>query len=99
MTLDESIERGYWNGNCLAPALPCPGRDPLGCLNEGLRSSCDGRVVDVELEFNHARIAGDRKRLNRDLAIVSIEELERLHQSGLRLDSNNASAQAAERRD
>ena len=93
---DQRVERRDRHADGSGPGLALPARRAVRRLAEGLRGGRHRRVVDVELELEHARTAADRDRLDRDGAITAIEELQRPDQRGLRLDRHHARAETAE---
>ena len=95
MTRDERIERGDRRANAPGPGLPRPAGGAVGRRNERLRRGRHCRVVDVELELDHARAAADRDRLDRNRAIAAVDKLQRRDQRRLRLDRDHPCTEPA----
>src|SRR5262245_27552303 len=96
MPLDQGIERGQRHVDRLGPGLVLPAWRSVGRAHERVRGGGDGRIVDIELERNCAALTADRDRLDDDVAVTSIEELEHRNELRLRLDRHDTRAEPAE---
>ena len=96
MACSEHVERDDRHVDGSGPRLSFPARRALSRLAERVRGGRDRWVVDVEVELGHSRAAADRDRLDRHRAIAAVKEFQRLDQRRLRLDRDDARAQAAQ---
>src|SRR5262245_20250192 len=74
------------------------GRAACG-IYEFLGGSGNRRVIDIELELDGSGLTPERDRLDDDRAVAAIEQAQGFDQRRLRLDRDDARAEAAERRD
>src|SRR5262245_66286743 len=95
MSLDQGVECGQRHVDRLGPGLVLPTRRTVGCAHECVRGGGDGRIVDIELERDGAVLAANRDRLDDDVAVTPVEELQCRNELWLRLNCYDACAKPA----
>src|SRR5262249_16609165 len=81
MALDQRMERGGRKADGRTPVLSFPTGRAMSGVYERLRTSCHGRIVDVEPEIERSGIAGHRERFDAYRTVAAVKKSQRLDQS------------------
>src|SRR6187549_3263839 len=91
---DQCVEGDRLDINAPGPFLSFPAWSARACGDERVRRSGDRGVLEVEQQLELARSLADCEPLDRDAGVPTVKKLQRCCQRGLRLDRDNARAQA-----